>query len=75
MRSRQLNDDDELDLICWEEYGDLPGALEAVIRANWDKLHLFDNLGRVHSLTAPEFISLPDLKRPTEITRTVRIFD
>ncbi|HYX32204.1 MAG TPA: tail protein X [Oligoflexus sp.] len=75
MRNHQLNDDEELDQICWNEYGDLPGAVEAVLKTNWDRLHLFDGLGRVLPLTRPEFITLPDLKRPTETTRTVRIFD
>ncbi|MDQ3235522.1 MAG: tail protein X [Pseudobdellovibrionaceae bacterium] len=75
MRNYQLSDDEELDLICWNEYGDLPGAVEAVLRANWDQLHLFDPLGRVLPLKKPESIILPDLKRPTETTRTVRIFD
>lgn len=75
MRDYPLTEGDELDLICWNEYGDLPGALEAVLRANWDKLDLFDNLGIVLPLKKPEIIVLPDLARPTETTKTVRIFD
>jgi phage tail protein X len=75
MRLHQLSDGEELDEICWKEYGDLPGALEAVLRANWGKLHLFDKLGKVISLSKPETIVLPELRRPTSTTRTTRIFD
>jgi hypothetical protein len=87
MRSVQLRDGDDLDEICWREYGDLPGALEAVIAANREVLSmvlidekgkaspLVDNFGRVGMLTKPEFILLPDLERPTDITKSERIFD
>jgi phage tail protein X len=87
MRSVQLKDLDDLDEICWREYGDLPGALEAVIAANREILStvlvdaqgkatpLLDNFGRVGMLTKPEFLILPDLQRPTEITKSERIFD
>ncbi|WP_141735881.1 tail protein X [Oligoflexus tunisiensis] len=87
MRSVQLKDGDDLDEICWREYGELPGALEAVIAANREILSmvlvddkgkatpLVDNFGRVSMLTKPEFIVLQDLQRPTEITKSERIFD
>jgi phage tail protein X len=71
----QLHEGDELDFICWQQYGDLPGALEAVLRSNWEKLHLFDELGRVRNLSKMESITLPELKRPTSITGTIRMFD
>ncbi len=83
MRFRELKDGDEIDLITWQEYGDLPGALEAVLRANWDILRYFDNIGQIHFDKGPDgkpiqirlSIALPDLPRPTETTKTVRIFD
>jgi hypothetical protein len=75
MAEYQLREGDELDLICWQVYGDLPGALEAVLRTNWTKLYLFDDLGTVKSLSRQEFIILPELKRPTTITSSTRIFD
>ncbi|WP_141732446.1 tail protein X [Oligoflexus tunisiensis] len=75
MAEWQLKDGDELDLICWKYYGDLPGALEAVLRANWEKLHLFDDLGEAKSLPTAAFITLPDLKRPTAVTNSIRIFE
>jgi len=75
MADHALKDGDELDLICWKHYGDLPGALEAVLRENWGKLQLFDDLGTVKPLIRPEYIALPELKRPTTITSTIRIFE
>ncbi|MDQ3235673.1 MAG: tail protein X [Pseudobdellovibrionaceae bacterium] len=75
MRLHELKDGEEIDLICWKEYGDLPGALEAVLRANWGKLHLFDKLGKAYPLKKPETIMLPELRRPTSTTKTTRIFD
>ena len=36
---------------------------------------LVDNFGRVGMLAKPEFILLPDLERPTDITKSERIFD
>ena len=75
MKRYQLRDGDELDQIVYQQYGELPGALEAVLRANWAQLHLWNNLGRVFPLNNPEFIILPELKRPTELTKTARIFD
>lgn len=85
MRSWQLKDYEELDDICYQVYGDLAGALEAVIEANREKLvqvddegkpfSIVNNLGVIGELSKPEFINLPDLQRPTEITKTERIFD
>jgi phage tail protein X len=75
MAEWQLKDGDELDLICWKHYGDLPGALEAVLRANWEKLHLFDDLGKAKPLSTAAFITLPELKRPTAVTNSIRIFE
>ncbi|MDQ3234394.1 MAG: tail protein X [Pseudobdellovibrionaceae bacterium] len=75
MADWQLKDGDEIDLICWKYYGDLPGALEAILRANWKILHLIDDLGAVMPLTEPAFLTLPDLKRPTAVTGSIRIFE
>jgi phage tail protein X len=75
MAEWQLRDGDELDRICWKHYGDLPGALEALLRANWERLHLFDDLGTVKELTKVAFIILPDLKRPTNISNSIRLFE
>ena len=75
MNQYQLRDGDEIDRIAFDEYGELPGSVEAILRANWDILPLIDNLGRVGSLTKPTMLNLPNLKRPTEITKTLRIFD
>jgi phage tail protein X len=75
VRYRPLHDGEELDRICWDEYGELPGSVEAVLRANWDRLDLFDNLGRITPLAFPTTIFLPDLARPTDTTQSVRIFD
>lgn len=81
MKSHQLSDGDELDRIVHEYYGELSGALELVLRANWDVLFAFDNLGR---FTFDQFeaekkpilsLNLPDIERPTEIKKTPRIFD
>ncbi len=81
MKSHQLSDGDELDRIVHEYYGELSGALELVLRANWDVLFAFDNLGR---FTFEQFTSekkpilnliLPDIERPTEIKKTPRLFD
>jgi len=85
MRSWQLKDYEELDDICYQAYGDLPGALEAVIEANREKLvqidengkpfSIIDDLGVIGELSKPELIELPDLLRPTEIAKSERIFD
>ncbi len=75
MADWQLKDGDEIDLICWKYYGDLPGALEAVLRANWDQLFLMDDLGTVKPLSQPAFLTLPDLRRPTAVTGSIRIFE
>ncbi len=75
MAEWQLRDGDAIDHICWKHYGDLPGALEAVLRANWERLHLFDDLGTVKPLQNKAFISLPDLKRPTNISNSIRLFE
>jgi phage tail protein X len=75
MAEWQLRDGDEIDLICWKYYGDLPGALEAVLRANWDSLHLIDDLGTVKPLFKMAFINLPDLKRPTTVSKSIRMFE
>jgi phage tail protein X len=75
MAEWQLRDGDELDHICWKHYGDLPGALEAVLRANWASLGFFDDLGRVLLLSKPIAITLPELKRPTSITNSIRVFE
>ncbi len=70
-----LKEGDELDQICWNYYGDLPGSLEAVLRANWALLVYFDDLGRVLPLSKPIVITLPELKRPTSITNSIRVFE
>ncbi len=75
MAEWQLRDGDEIDFICWKFYGDLPGALEAVLRANWERLYLIDDLGMVKPLSKPAVIILPDLKRPTTITQSIRLFE
>jgi phage tail protein X len=75
MAEWQLRDGDAIDHICWKYYGDLPGALEAVLRANWERLHLIDDLGTVKPLPKPAFIALPDLKRPTTVTQSIRLFE
>ncbi len=75
MAEWQLREGDELDHICWIHYGDLPGALEGVLRANWSNLGFFDDLGRVRSLSNPVSITLPELKRPTTVTSSIRIFE
>lgn len=75
MADYQISDGEELDLICWKTYGDLPGSLEAVLRANWKKLHLLSDLGVVKPLSKLEAIELPSLRRPTSITNSIRVFD
>ncbi len=75
MAEWQLRDGDAIDHICWKHYGDLPGALEAVLRANWERLHLFDDLGEVKLLQSVAFMNLPDLKRPTNISNSIRLFE
>jgi phage tail protein X len=70
-----LKEGDELDQICWNHYGDLPGALEAVLRANWSLLSFFDDVGRVLPLSKPITIALPELKRPTNVTSSIRVFE
>jgi phage tail protein X len=71
----QLKEGDELDAICHRHYGELPGALEAVLRANRLFLHLFDDHGRVGKLSKPAAIILPELKRPTTVTNSIRVFE
>lgn len=68
-RIRDLKIGDEIDLICFEHYGFCRGSVEAVLRANPDRIHLFDDLGRVTALEQPESIILPDIPEPV-ITRT-----
>jgi phage tail protein X len=75
MAEHLLKEGDELDQICWNHYGDLPGALEAVLRANWSLLGFFDDLGKVLPLSKPVAITLPELKRPTNVTGSIRIFE
>ncbi len=75
MNQYPLRDGDEIDRIAFEQYGELPGAVEALLRANWDLLPYIDNLGRVGPMPRPLMLKLPDLKKPTEITQTVRLFD
>ncbi len=70
-----LKEGDELDQICWNYYGNLPGALEALLRANWAFLGFFDDRGKVLPLSKPIAITLPELKRPTSITNSIRIFE
>jgi phage tail protein X len=71
----QLKEGDELDAICHRHYGELPGALEAVLRANWDLLNMFDDHGKVRKLSKPSVLILPELKRPTTITNSIRVFE
>ena len=81
MKIHQLSDGDEIDQIVYDPYGDLPGAIEIVLRANWDVLSAFDDLGR---FSFDQFakgekpilkLILPDISRPTEVKTTPRIFD
>ena len=75
MNQYPLRDGDEIDRIAFEQYGELPGAVEAILRANWELLPYIDNLGRVGPLTKPLMLNLPELSRPTETTATLRLFD
>lgn len=75
MAEYRLSDNEELDLICWNVYGDLAGSIEAVLRVNWQKLHLFTDLGVVKPLLKVETIELPSLQRPTAIADSIRVFN
>jgi phage tail protein X len=74
-RTRELKIGDEIDLICFEHYGFCRGSVEAVLRANSDKIHLFDDLGRVTALERPESIILPDIPEPVSIRAPQRLFN
>ncbi|MDQ3233612.1 MAG: tail protein X [Pseudobdellovibrionaceae bacterium] len=74
-RIYELRDGDELDLICFEHYGFSRGSVEAVLKANPDKLGLFDDLGRVQTLEKPESILLPDVPEPVRIDTPRRLFN
>lgn len=74
-RIYELKEGDELDLICFEYYGFCRGAVEAVLKANPDKLSLFDDLGRVLLLDTPESILLPDVPEPVQISTPRRLFN
>jgi phage tail protein X len=66
---------DELDLICFRHYGFSRGSVEAVLKANSDKLHFFDDFGRVVDLGKPETILLPDIPEPVSTQTPRRLFN
>lgn len=74
-RIYELKEGDELDLICFEYYGFCRGAVEAVLKANADKLSLFDDLGRVQLPETSESILLPDVPKPLQVTTPKRLFN
>jgi phage tail protein X len=74
-RIYELKEGDELDLICFEYYGFCRGSVEAVLKANPEKLSLFDDLGRIPLLDKPEFILLPDVPEPVQISTPRRLFN
>ena len=69
-----LKEGEEIDIICLENYGFSSGSVEAVLKANIEKIPLFDNLGRVLPMRSPESIVLPDIEKPSPIVRTRRLF-
>jgi phage tail protein X len=69
----RLKDGDEIDALVYEEYGFTAGAFEEVLRANQNILGLFPR-GRYELRNEIDFLVLPDLKRPAEEKKIVRIF-
>jgi phage tail protein X len=74
-RIYDLTEGDELDLVCFEYYGFCRGAVEAVLKANSEKLKLFDDLGRVIALDKAESILLPDIPKPIQVSTPGRLFN
>ncbi|MDQ3235305.1 MAG: tail protein X [Pseudobdellovibrionaceae bacterium] len=71
----ELKDDDEIDLICFHQYGFSRGSVEAVLAANPSQLGLFDDFGRAARLEKRETILLPDIPEPTRIKTPQRLFN
>ncbi len=70
-----LKDGDRLDVICFDHYGFVHGALEQLLEANADKLTFFDDLGVFYIGSELVKIVLPEIERPTDISTVERLFD
>ncbi|MDQ3232584.1 MAG: tail protein X [Pseudobdellovibrionaceae bacterium] len=75
LKTHDLKIGDEIDLICFHHYGFCRGSVEAVLRANPEKLHLFDDLGQVIALEQRESIVLPDIPEPVITRIPQRLFN
>lgn len=62
-------DGDSVDYICWKHYGQQSGAVEAVYSANPG----LADLGAL--LPAGIIIVLPELAKPAETVRVIRLWD
>ncbi len=75
MPVREVNEGDDIDLVCLETYGFTDGAVEAVLAENPEALDYIDNFGRVLARSAPLLLKLPEVRRPMDVKRITRLFD
>ncbi|RYZ85729.1 MAG: phage tail protein [Proteobacteria bacterium] len=71
----ELKEGDEIDLICFQHYGYSRGSVEEVLKANANKLKLFDDFGKVIELLSKETLILPDLPSPLTVQTSQRLFN
>lgn len=65
----RTKDNDTLDAICWNYYGQQSGTVEAVLKANPG----LADLGA--KLPAGIVIQLPQLTEPSQLLNTVKLWD
>jgi phage tail protein X len=75
MLLHEVNEGDDIDLVCLEIYGFTDGAVEAVLRENPEAMGDIDNFGRVLNLDRPLVLRFPEIRRPQEVIRITRLFD
>ncbi len=75
MQVREVNEGDDIDLVCLETYGFTDGAVEAVLRENPEAMDFIDNSGRILFRDAPLILKLPEVRQPQEVKSIMRLFD
>ena len=70
-----LKEGDHLDLVVFNHYGQVEGAVQAVMELNAKILHLFDNKGKFRTAENLVYLLLPKIAKPIRIQKTIRIFD